>query len=334
MDNFNKLISSIKADKFSSFYLLSGTEPYFIDKFESFVTDKLITDANREFDYSVFYGKEVEVSQIIESAKRYPMIGTYNLIIVREAQNIKSSHDVLANYVLNPQKNTILIFSHKYKSFDKRSKLYKAAKKNGVVYESRELYDSEIKKWLGFEIKKNKLDIDQSSIEILYNSIGNDLSKIMKEIEKLKIILSEGTLITPEIIEKYIGFSKKFNNFELYKALGDRNFSKCFQISNYLFYDSKSAPITMTLGGMHTFFKRLMIYKAIENKSNAPQIMGINSFFVKDYYSASKNYTMKQISKILQYILETDLKAKGVSNKAFNQKKLLQDLLIKILNIH
>ena len=246
------------------------------------------------------------------------MISSHHLVIVREAQNIKHSHDVLANYVLNPQKNTILIFCYKHKSFDKRSKLYKAANKNGVVYESRELYDSEIKKWLGFEIKSSKLNIDHNSIEILHNSIGNDLSKIMKEIEKLKIILSKGTLITPEIIEKHVGFSKKFNNFELYKALGDRNFSKCFQISNYLFNDSKSSTI--------------IIYKSIENKSDAPKIMGVNPFFIKDYYYASKKYTMKQISKILEYILEADLKSKGVANRVINQKNILQDLLIKILN--
>ncbi len=331
MDDFNKLISNVNEGDYSTFYLLSGPEPYFIDKFEFFITDKLINDQNREFDYSVFYGKDVEISQIIESAKRFPMISPYNLVIVREAQNIKHSHDVLANYVLNPQKNTILIFCYKHKSFDKRSKLYKAANKNGVVYESRELYDSEIKKWLGFEINRGKLNIDHNSIEILHNSIGNDLSKIMKEIEKLKIILSEGTLITPETIEKHVGFSKKFNNFELYKALGDRNFSKCFQISNYLFNDSKSSTIIMTLGGMHNFYKRLMIYKSIENKSDAPKIMGVNPFFIKDYYYASKKYTMKQISKILEYILEADLKSKGVANRVINQKNILQDLLIKIL---
>ena len=330
MDDFKKIISNVKAQKFSNFYLLSGPEQYFIDKFESFITNKLINDSNREFDYSVFYGKDIQVSQIIETAKRYPMIGTHNLIIVREAQNIRSSLDLLVDYILNPQRQTILVFCYKHKLFDKRGKLYKVAKKNGVVYDSRELYDHEIKRWLSFEIKKNKLDIDPSSIEILYNSMGNDLSKIMKEIEKLKIVLSDETLITPEIIEKYIGFSKKFNNFELYKALGDRNFSKCFQISKYLFYDSKSIPIAMTLGGMHTFFKRLMIYKAIENKSSASQIMGISSFFIKDYYLASKNYTMKQISKILEYILEADLKSKGVSSRTSNPKKILQDLLIKI----
>ncbi len=332
MDKFKNLISAVASGNYSTFYLLSGTEPYFIDEFEFFLTNKLVNDQTREFDYSVFYGKDIDSSQIIESAKRFPMIAPYNVIVVREAQNIKSSLDLIAKYVSNPQKRTILIFCYKYKSFDKRSKLYKEAKKNGVVYESRELYDSEIRKWLDFEIKKIKLDIDHSSIEILYNSIGNNLSKIKKEIEKLKIILPEGALITPEVIEKHIGFSKKFNNFELYKALGERNFEKCFQIINYLSYDSKNSSVFMTIGGMHTFFKRLMIYKAVENKTKAPEIMGINPFFIKDYYYASKNYTMKQISAVFKYILEADLKSKGVGNKSIHQKNILQDLLVKILN--
>ena len=229
-------------------------------------------------------------------------------------------------------KVVLLTANKNYKKLIQQANEYKV--KNILIYNDKYYEFLKIKlkgRKINIFSRKTKLNINPGSIEILLNSLGNNLTKIKKEIEKLEIILPEGTLITPEIIEKHIGFSKDFNNFELYKALGERKFKKCFQICKYISENSKSSSLLMTIGGMHTFFKRLMIYKAIENKSKAPEIMGINPFFVKDYYYASKHYSMKQISKIFHYILEADLKSKGVGARSTEPRFILQDLLVKIL---
>jgi DNA polymerase-3 subunit delta len=330
MREFKQLMSIISKGDYAPFYLLSGTEAYFIDQVEALLTECLTDESSKSFDYSLFYGKDVDASQVVETAKRFPMIAPYHLVVVREAQYMDHSLDLIADYLSNFQPKTILVLCYKHKAFDKRKKLYKAANKFGEVLESKELYDNQIGPWIKEKIELTTLKVDSHGLELLGDALGSDLNKIQIEIEKLKIILPEGTLITPELIENHVGFSKNYNNFELYKALGIRDFSKCAMIIKYMAENPKSHPLVLTIGGMYTFFRRLLMFHGLSDKMSAASVLGVNTFFVKDYEQASRFFNMKQSSRSLTFILEADLKSKGVGVKTINHKGILQDMIIKI----
>ncbi len=330
MKEFNLLMSSIEQGNYKPFYLLSGTEPYFIDQFEAKITELLTDEASRSFDYSLFYGKEADANEIVETAKRFPLLSSYHLVVIREAQHLDKSTDVIADYLTHPQEQTIVVFCYKYKTFDKRKKLYKAAKKAGAILETKTLYDNQVGQWLVQKIQLAKFKIDSEALQLLTEALGNDLSKIEKEISKLKIFLDEGTQITPEIIEKHIGFSKDYNNFELYKAVGKRDFHQCCKIAKYMSENPKNHPLVLTLSGFYNFFRRVLLYHGLGDKSKAPQLLGVNPYFVGDYERASKKFSLKQASKAISITLEADLKSKGVGVKSNESYDILQDLLIKV----
>ena len=330
MQEFNQLMSSIDRAEYKPFYLLSGTEPYYIDRLEAKITEKLTDEASRSFDYSLFYGKEVEPRQIIETAKRFPLLAPYHLVVVREAQHLDKSTDLIAEYLSQPQEKTIIVFCYKYKAFDKRKKLYKAAKKAGALLETKVLYDNQVGQWIADRLKAAQLKIEVKALQILSEALGDDLSKIEKEIGKLKIVLDENTQITPELIEQHVGFSKDYNNFELYKAVGKRDFYLCSKIVKYMAENPKSHPLVLTISGFYNFFRRVLLYHGLEDKSKAASLLGVSPYFVRDYEQACKKFNLKQAGKAITLTLEADLKSKGVGVKSGNQYQILQDLLVKV----
>lgn len=330
MQEFNQLMSTIDRAEYKPFYLLSGLEPFFIDRIEQKITEKLTDNVSRSFDYSLFYGKEVDSRQIIETAKRFPLLAPYHLVVVREAQHLDKSTDLIAEYLSQPQKKTIIVFCYKYKAFDKRKKLYKAAKEFGAILETKVLHDHQVVQWIGDRLKEAHFNITPQSLQILSEALGNDLNKIEKEIGKLKIILEKSTQITPELIEQHVGFSKDFNNFELYRAVGKRDFYQCTKIVKFMAENPKNHPLVLTISGFYTFFRRILLYHGLKDKSKAVSLLGVNPYFVKDYEQASKKFSLKQAGKAITLILEADLKSKGVGVKSGNQYQILQDLLVKV----
>ncbi len=333
MREFNELMSSIENGNYSPFYLLSGVEPYFIDQIELKIKDKLVDEESESFDYSLFYGKEVESNRIVEAAKRFPMTSRYHLVVVREAQHLDKSIDVIADYLSSPQRNTVLVLCYKHKKFDKRKKLYKAAKDKGVFFDSKPLFDSQLGPWILAKLKASNFSIDNTGLQLLGEALGNDLNKIEKEIDKLKIVLKKGTIISPQIIEDHIGFSKDYNNFELYKSLGKRDFNKCCQIIKYMSENPKNHPLILTISGLYTFFRRVLTYQVIIDKSKAASVLGVNPYFLRDYEEAALSFDIEQASKAISLTLEADLKSKGVGVKSGNHKFILQDLLVKVFAI-
>lgn len=330
MQEFNQLMSSIDRGDYKPFYLLSGTEPYFIDRIEAKITEKLTDEASRSFDYSLFYGKEVEPRQIIETAKRFPLLARHHLIVVREAQHLDKSTDLIAEYLSQPQTQTVIVFCHKYKAFDKRKKLYKAAKKRGALLETKTLYDNQVGEWIDDRLQAAQFKIDAKVLQILAEALGNDLSKIEKEIGKLKIVLDENTQITAELIEQHVGLSKDYNNFELYNAVARRNFHQCFKIVKYMAENPKNHPLLLTISGLYNFFRRVLLYHGLGDKSKAASLLGVNPYFVRDYEQACRKFSLKQASKAITLTLEADLKSKGVGVKSGNPSNILQDLLVKV----
>ena len=329
MQGYNALLSNIKNNDFSPVYLLSGTEPYFIDQIVTQITQQLIAQGLQDFDHTIFYGKEIAVRQIVEAAKRFPMLAPYHLVVVKEAQYLTGDLEELAAYVKAPLKQTILVYCHKHGVIDKRKKFYKAAKQSGTAMEFKPLYDNQLAGWIQSRAKTFELKIPPQVCALMADVLGADLSRIENKLEKLKWVVKDYETVTPEMIADHVGFSKDFNNFELQKSIGLRQFSKSFQIIQYLSKNQKNNPITLTLSTLHSFFRKLLLFHGLDNSANASAILGVKPYFIKDYVAAARESNMKQTSAALQLIFEADLKSKGIGSSS-KPYEILKELLVRI----
>lgn len=311
-----------------------GEEPYYIDKISDFIEANVLQEHEREFNQMVLYGKDVTIDDITANAKRFPMMADYQVVIVKEAQELSRSIDKLTAYAEQPQPSTILVVNYKYKKIDKRKKLYQAISKSGVVYESKKLYDNKVPEWIRRVLAGQGYTITPKAAEMLVEYLGTDLSKISNELNKLKILLPEGTQIKPDHIEENIGISKDFNNFELRKAVGMRNSFKAHQIAHYFAENPKDNPIVVTISLLHGFFSQLLHLHGLHDKSPraVASALRINPYFVNEYISASRNYPMKKVSMVIGLLHEYDVKSKGVGAKSVPQDQLLKELLVRIIN--
>jgi DNA polymerase-3 subunit delta len=334
MQAFSLLLSEIKKHQFAPFYLLSGTESYYIECVLNTIISKLVDNTSRDFDYTLFYGKEVVASQIIETAKRYPMIADYNLVVIKEAQSMSSeSLDELASYLEKPMIKTVVVFCFMHKAFDKRKKLYKAAEKKGIVLTVKPLYENQIISWLINHSKALNLSLSPSVAVLISEHIGANLSRLDSELRKLKLVVNKGEAVTAEDVEKYVGISKEFNSFELQNAIGRRDFSKAFQIIQYLNKNSKNHPLVLILSSLHNYFQKLLLLKGITIPSDATKVIGVNPFFIKDYQSAADRLNMHQITLALNHVLNADLKSKGIKGVNQTPKRILESLLLKLFSL-
>tara|TARA_B100000963_G_scaffold254599_1_gene223193 strand:+ start:103 stop:1104 length:1002 start_codon:yes stop_codon:yes gene_type:complete len=331
MQDYIKILSNIKKEYYSPFYLLSGKENYFIDSISSILINKIVQKSSKEFDFTKFYGQDTSASEIIESARRFPMLSKYNLIIVKEAQNMRiSEYDYLAKYVSQPSKHSIIIFCYKNREFDKRKKLYKNVKIYGEIGNFRNINDNQLINWIRDRAYNIRLDISPIATELLVSNIGNNLSRLDSELKKLKIIVSEEEVVNQEHIEKYIGISKDFNIFELQSAIGLGYFSKAFQIAKFLSSNSKENPIILILGSLHTYFQKLILLKTVGNDIGR---VGINPYFIDEYKRVSERFSVKQISQALEYIMKADLKSKGIGGYNKKDEIVLEELILKLFSI-
>jgi len=331
MQAYTTLLSKIQKGQYAPFYLLSGTEPFFIDSISTVLTQQLIDETSKDFDFVQFYGKEALASEIIETAKRFPMLSDYNVILIKEAQFMNSSEfDVLADYASHPMHQSIVVFCYKNKAFDKRKKLYKAVEKIGEVLTVAPLYDNQLVPWIREQAKRKKLDISPVALELMVNAIGANLSTLESELNKLKVVVAEGEKVTQEHIEKHIGISKSYNTFELQKAIGLGQFSKAYQIIQYFNQNPKEHPIVLTLATLHTYFQKLLLLKGV---GSDPKHIGISPFFIKEYEAAAQRFSMRQLTKAMEFILEADLKSKGINAGAKSPKELMEELLLKLFTL-
>ena len=334
MNDYKLAISDIEKGVFHSFYLLSGTEEFFIKRLVKLLVNKIVTEESKNFDYFVLYGKETTVNNLIEVARRFPLVSEYNLIIVKEAQYIDKGLDDLAKYVENSSQRSIIVFCYMNKVFDKRKKLYKSAFRYGKIIEFKKLYENQLPQFISELSNSMSLVISPSNSKFLADSVGSDLSVIEKGLNKIKLAIKEKKEITADIIESQIGFSKEFNNFELQNEIGLKNFSKAFKIVKYLSNNSKKYPIVLTLSVIHSFFQKLLIFHCLKNPlKEAPSKLSINPFFIKQYTIASKNYSINQCEDALSIIYESDLKIKGINSSGFNHYELLKEILLKIMSL-
>ena len=280
----------------------------------------------------VIYGKDTSIDEIVSNAKRYPMMAEHQVVIVKEAQHLSRTIEYLAAYAENPQPTTILVVGYKYKKIDKRKKLYKTVQKTGVIFESKKLYENQVADWIRRVLSGKGYRIAPKASALLVEFLGTDLSKINNELEKLFLVVDKQEEITPQLIEQHIGISKDFNNFELKKAIGERNVLKATRIVNYFGENPKDNPFVVTVTLLHNFFAQLLQYHGLNDRSpkSVAKVLGVNPYFVNEYEVASKNYPMKRVSTIISQLRRLDLKGKGVGSQNMNQQELLKELLMAI----
>ena len=332
MSEYNKIITKINNEEFFPIYVLVGDENYFADNIINLLTSKVVNEDSKDFDYFKFYGSEVNEDKVIDSAKRFPLVGDYNFVVVKDAKSIYKNFDKLTNYIDSPNLKTILVLSFINQSLDKRKRIYSLAKKNGVVFESKSIYENQIFKWINDAAISKKIKLHPKSVQIIIDFIGNDLSQIENELDKLKINSKPEDIIRPDEVESIIGFSKEYNFFELTKFIGKKNFTKTIEIIEYMSTNSVKYPLTLMISSIFYFFNKLFIYHSVENKREASKIMGVNPYFIEEYKLASPNYSMKDISKIFNHLLEADKRSKGIDFDNTNYHAISSELIYKIFN--
>ena len=254
MNEAKQVVTEIKNGLLKPIYFLYGDEPYYIDAISDYIEDHVLTDAEKGFNQMVLYGKDISIDDIVANAKRYPMMSERQVVIVKEAQHLSRNIEKLVAYAQNPQLTTVLVICYKYKKLDKRKKLYKEVRANGVIFESKKLYQDRIPDWIRQYLLTNGYSISHKGALLLSEYLGTDLSRITNELAKLELVLPKSSEITPADIETHIGISKDYNNFELKKAIGDRDISKAFKIITYFAQNPKDNPFILTVTLLHSFF--------------------------------------------------------------------------------
>ncbi len=326
-----QILKELKDKKYHPVYFLSGEEPFFIDQISNYMDKNILNEAAKDFDQTVVYGKDTDVANLIAMAKRFPMLASHQLLIVREAQELKKIEE-LESYVLNPQPTTILVLEFKHKKADKRKAFYKALKKNAVVFESKKLYDNQVPKWVEDYVFDNGYKINPKNAQLIAESLGNNLQKVSNELQKVFINMERGGAINEDIIESHIGISKDFNIFELQDALINKNVLKANQIINYFAANPKENPYVVTLTVLFNFFSKVLMVHQIRDQRSLASTLGVNPYFVKDYQLAAKNYKPLKLVKIIGHLRNYDVRYKGVDNVSTTTGELLKELMFKILH--
>ncbi len=335
---FENIIDNIKKKIYNPVYFLTGDEPYFIDKISKLIEKSVLSDDEKEFNQAIVYGRDVTTDQILALAKEYPVFSNHRVVIVREAQDLKQieKDELLKGYLRKPVKSTILVFDYKYKKVDGRTEFAKLIEQAGVFFQAKKIWDNQVPTWIETQVNSQGLRLSQNARMLLAESLGNDLSKIENEINKLIINLPKGSEVTPDIIEQNIGISKEYNVFELQRALGEKNIEKCNRIVNYFGANPKENPAVMVTVILYTYFRKIFLYHFLSDKSdrNVAAQLGISPApnIVREYKLAAEKYHPKKLRLVFSILREYDRKAKGVESATIEDGELLQEMVFKILH--
>ncbi len=331
---YEDIISDLKKRIFKPVYFLAGEEPYYIDLIADYIEEHVLDEAEKSFNQIIYYGEETSVNSIIETARRFPMMSNHQVVIVREAQSLRKIEDLLV-YVEKPLKSTILVINYKYKVLDKRTRLVKSLEANGIYFESSRLRDYQVPAWIERYLMTRGIKTDPSASAMLTEYLGNDLHKIENELMKLLITLPvEKPVVTTALIEKNIGISKDYNNFELQKAIGEKNILKANMIVNHFAANPRDNPITLTIASLFSYFSKLLTYHYLTDKSknNVAAALKVNPFFVKDYETSSIKYNVSRTVMVINLLRTYDMKSKGFGDISSEPGDLLKELVFKILH--
>lgn len=331
--NEKVLLQAIGSKQFKPVYLLHGEEAYYIDLITKALVENVLQEEERDFNQSVYYGKDSEALAIVSDAKSYPMMAERRLVIIKEAQELKDI-DKLEAYCAKPSETTVLVICYKYKKFDSRLKTYKAIAKTGEVFHSEKVKEYQLADWISKYLQSSNYSITPKASTLLADSLGNDLLKITNELDKLFILLKEGTSINEVHIEENIGISKDYNVFELTNAIAVRDITKAYSIISYFEHNPKSASLIQIVSSIFPFFIRLMRIHFLPNKSGdaIATALKVHPFVARELLQASKIYTPKKIAANVNILYEYDLKSKGINNSTFTEGELMRELIYKMMH--
>ena len=333
---FQSIMQDLKNRNFSPFYLLMGEESYYIDSISDYIASHVLSPEECDFNQTICFGSDVTAVQVADMARRYPMMVEYQVIIVKEAQNIRSL-EALEKYLKNPVKSTILVWCHKNGKIDARKKVLGLAQSVGVVFESKKLRDYQLPDFIQNYLKPKKISIDPKSCQMIADYIGADLSRIVSELDKILIYLPEDDRrITPEVVEKEVGVSKDFNAFELRNAIVSKDVFKANQIIKYFDNNPKAGSLYSFLPLLFSFFQNLMIVHYTPNKSSEQDIARAldlkSAWGSKDFITGLRNYSARKTMEIISKIREVDGKSKGLDNPNTGAGELMKELIFFILH--
>lgn len=333
---FQDIMKDLKARRFSPIYILMGEEAYYIDQITNYIAENVLTPAEQDFNLNICFGADVSAVQVTDMAKRFPMMAEYQVVIVKEAQNIHSL-DALEKYLKNPAKTTILVWCHKNGKIDARKKVISLAEAHGVVFESKKLKEYQLAGFMQNYLAAKKITIEPKATQMMADHIGADLSRLTSELDKVALSLSENDKrITPDIVEKEVGVSKNFNTFELRDTIVNRNVFKSNQIVNYFISNPKAGSLYSFLPLLFSYFQNLMIvFYSPNNKSESDiaQILGLkNNWGAKEYIIGMRNYSARKTMDIIAKIREVDAKSKGLNNVSTGAGDLMKEVIFFILH--
>lgn len=332
---YEEIVRDVKNGMYVPIYFLMGEEDYYIDRISEYIADRVLTEAEKEFNLTILYGADTDIATIINSAKRYPMMSKYQIVMVKEAQNLKNL-DELTYYLQKPLMSTILVFCYKHGVLDRRKKLAAEIEKAGILFESKKLKDAQLSGFISSYLKRKRVDIEPKASEMMAEFVGADLNRMAGELEKLVITLPDGcSRITPEQIERNIGISKDYNNFELRNALITKDVLKANLIVKYFNNNMKNNPLQVTLAVLFGFFSNLMLtyYAPGKSEQEIASFLGLRSpWQAKDYLAAMKKYSGVKVMQIIGEIRLCDVKSKGVKNSSVSDGDLLRELIYFIMH--
>lgn len=327
-----KILGDWKKKLFKPVYWLEGEEDYYIDKIVSYAEHQLLPESEAGFNLSVFYGKDANWSDVVNACMRYPMFAERQVVLLKEAQQMKDI-DKLENYIEHPLASTIFVVSYKEKTLDKRTKLYKIIKKDGEVFTSEKIKDYKLVEWVTDYVKAQDFSLSQKGVQLLADHLGNDLNRIVHELEKITVNLGQRKTITEDDIEKYVGVSKEYNAFELQAALSTKNLAKAIRIIQYFEGNPKAAPIQLVLPALYGYFSKLYIIFGMADKSeNAiKQFFYNNPFAAREALATAKLYGYDGVERALLLLHEYNLKSVGVNDSGTSDGSLMKEMVVKMM---
>ncbi|MFY0686310.1 MAG: DNA polymerase III subunit delta [Cyclobacteriaceae bacterium] len=341
MAEYVEIVQDIQKSKYAPVYFLQGEEPFFIDNIVGHIEGNALDEAQKSFNQYVFYGKEVDFPTVLSTARKFPMMGERQVVIVKEAQELKGwnkeeNQKLLTGYLDNPVPSTILVFAHKYKVLDNRTKIAKALVSKSIFLNSKKIYDNQIPGWIQSYAKARNAAVSQKAVMLLSENIGNNLQRLSNEIEKLLLNCKEGQEIDDKAVHRFVGISKDFNVFELQNALTAGNFAKALKITNYFAANPSNHPLVLTIFNLFSYFSKLLLVHQSpqKDKNSIARAIGVNPFFANEYLAASNRYSLPVVLRNIKFIQEADLNSKGVGFNMSKDKEveLLKELIFKLMH--
>jgi len=327
-----RILDEIKAGNVQPVYFLCGEEAYYIDLISNYLEEHLLDESEKAFNQTIVYGKEADVSHIIEAARRFPMMAERQLVMIKEAQSMRGI-EKLESYIEQPTSSTVLVICYKYKKPDRRKSFGKKVSSKSVYLETKKLYENQLPDWIQSYARSHKLKISQKAVTLLSEYIGNDLARMAGELEKLVINLKEGEEIQDKHVEQYIGISKDYNVFELINKLSERKVEQVLKIVKYFRSNPKEHPLVVILGVLYNHFSKILAihYMQDQHPKHIETALGVRPFVARELVKASHAFNARQSAQAISLLREYDLKTKGLGNVSVSDGELLEELMVRIL---